>query len=50
MFLKVRALGAGWRYRKVGFVDDGPETTVDVGGTPIRCYPMKMCARLTDAD
>jgi peptidase E/GNAT superfamily N-acetyltransferase len=29
-------------YRKVGFVDAGPETTVEVRGTPIRCYPMKM--------
>ena len=29
-------------YRKAGFVNDGPETTVDIGGTPIRCYPMKM--------
>jgi tetratricopeptide (TPR) repeat protein len=29
-------------YRKVGFVDAGPETTVEISGTPIRCYPMKM--------
>lgn len=28
-------------YRKVGFVDAGPETTVEISGTPIRCYPMK---------
>jgi len=29
-------------YRKVGFVETGPETTVEMNGTPIRCYPMKM--------
>lgn len=29
-------------YRKAGFVDAGPETTVEISGTPIRCYPMKM--------
>jgi uncharacterized cupin superfamily protein/ribosomal protein S18 acetylase RimI-like enzyme len=29
-------------YRKVGFVDAGPETTVEISGTLIRCYPMKM--------
>ena len=29
-------------YRKFGFVDTGQETTVQIGGTPIRCYPMKM--------
>ena len=29
-------------YRKVGFVDAGFETTVEICGTPIRCYPMKM--------
>lgn len=29
-------------YRKVGFVDAGPETTVEISGIPIRCYPMKM--------
>lgn len=29
-------------YRKAGFVDAGPETTVEIGGTPIRCYPMTM--------
>ncbi|MFZ3231866.1 MAG: GNAT family N-acetyltransferase [Pseudobdellovibrio sp.] len=29
-------------YRKAGFVDAGPETTVEINGTPIRCYPMKM--------
>lgn len=29
-------------YRKAGFVDSGPETTVEIGGTPVRCYPMKM--------
>jgi uncharacterized cupin superfamily protein/ribosomal protein S18 acetylase RimI-like enzyme len=29
-------------YRKVGFADDGPEMTVEISGTPIRCYPMKM--------
>ncbi len=29
-------------YRKIGFTDTGPETTVEISGTPIRCYPMKM--------
>lgn len=29
-------------YRKFGFVNAGQETTVQIGGTPIRCYPMKM--------
>lgn len=29
-------------YRKVGFIDAGPEITVEISGTPIRCYPMKM--------
>lgn len=29
-------------YHKVGFVDSGPETTVELGGAPIRCYPMRM--------
>lgn len=29
-------------YRKVGFVESGPETTVEIRNTPIRCYPMKM--------
>ncbi len=29
-------------YRKAGFVDASPETTVEISGTPIRCYPMKM--------
>lgn len=29
-------------YRKAGFADVGPETTVEISGTPIRCYPMKM--------
>lgn len=29
-------------YRKVGFLDAGPETTTEINGTPIRCYPMKM--------
>lgn len=29
-------------YHKVGFVDDGPQMTVEIGGTPVRCYPMKM--------
>lgn len=29
-------------YKKMGFVDAGPETTVEIGGTLIRCYPMKM--------
>ncbi len=29
-------------YRKVGFVDDGPQITVEISGTPVRCYPMKM--------
>ena len=29
-------------YRNAGFVEASPETTVEIGGTPIRCYPMKM--------
>ena len=29
-------------YHKLGFVDTGPETTVEICGTRIRCYPMKM--------
>ena len=28
-------------YRKVGFIDDGPESTVKINGTPVRCYPMR---------
>jgi predicted GNAT family N-acyltransferase len=29
-------------YRKAGFIDSGPETTVEINRTSIRCYPMKM--------
>lgn len=29
-------------YRKAGFVEAGPEMTVEISGTAIRCYPMKM--------
>jgi FMN phosphatase YigB (HAD superfamily)/N-acetylglutamate synthase-like GNAT family acetyltransferase len=29
-------------YRKMGFVNNGPEITIEISGTPIRCYPMKM--------
>ncbi|MBK9324449.1 MAG: GNAT family N-acetyltransferase [Bdellovibrionaceae bacterium] len=29
-------------YRKMGFVDDGSQITVEIGGTAVRCYPMKM--------
>lgn len=29
-------------YRKIGFSEKGPETSVDISGTPIRCYPMTM--------
>jgi ribosomal protein S18 acetylase RimI-like enzyme len=29
-------------YRKVGFVNTGPETSVEISGTQVRCYPMKM--------
>ena len=28
-------------YRKFGFVDADQETTIQFGGTPIRCYPIK---------
>lgn len=27
-------------YKKMGFVDSGPQMTVEIGGTPIRCIPM----------
>jgi N-acetylglutamate synthase-like GNAT family acetyltransferase len=29
-------------YRKVGFEDSGSQTTVEIGGQKIRCFPMKM--------
>lgn len=29
-------------YHKAGFVDAGPETAIEINGTPIRCYPMKL--------
>jgi hypothetical protein len=29
-------------YQKMGFEDVGPETTVEINGQKIRCYPMKM--------
>lgn len=29
-------------YRKLGFTETGPEKTVEIGGTPIRCYPKEM--------
>ena len=29
-------------YLKMGFVNNGPETTIKINGTPIRCFPMKM--------
>ncbi len=29
-------------YEKLGFRDEGPQTTVEVAGTPIRCYRMAM--------
>lgn len=32
-------------YRKVGFVETGPEMTVDIAGTPIRCFPMQMAVQ-----
>jgi dipeptidase E len=28
-------------YRKMGFVNDGPEVRVEINGSPVRCYPMK---------
>jgi GNAT superfamily N-acetyltransferase len=29
-------------YHKMGFENIGPEKSVEIGGTPVRCYPMKM--------
>jgi peptidase E/N-acetylglutamate synthase-like GNAT family acetyltransferase len=29
-------------YQRAGFVDSGQETTVEISGTPIRCYAMSM--------
>lgn len=29
-------------YRKMGFVASGLEITIEISGTPIRCYPMKI--------
>lgn len=29
-------------YRKMGFAESGPQTTIEISGTPIRCHPMKM--------
>ncbi len=29
-------------YKRIGFSDDGPMITVEIGGTPIRCFPMAM--------
>lgn len=29
-------------YLSVGFVDAGPQTTIEIGGTAILCYPMKV--------
>ncbi|MBX7232051.1 MAG: GNAT family N-acetyltransferase [Bdellovibrionales bacterium] len=29
-------------YRKQGFVDDGSQITAEIGGSKVRCYPMKM--------
>jgi tetratricopeptide (TPR) repeat protein len=29
-------------YEKRGFVAEGPEKTVEIAGTPVRCYPMKL--------
>jgi GNAT superfamily N-acetyltransferase len=29
-------------YKKMGFVNTGPEKTVEIGGSPVRCYPMKL--------
>lgn len=29
-------------YRKMGFVDSGPPMSVDIGGSQVRCFPMKM--------
>jgi peptidase E/N-acetylglutamate synthase-like GNAT family acetyltransferase len=29
-------------YKALGFVEAGPETSVEIAGTPIRCYPMRM--------
>ncbi len=29
-------------YKKMGFSDSGPQTSVEISGQKIRCYPMKM--------
>ncbi len=29
-------------YQKVGFEDSGDQTSVEISGQKIRCYPMKM--------
>lgn len=29
-------------YRKVSFVEQSPEKAIEINGTPIRCYPMKL--------
>lgn len=29
-------------YLKLGFTNTGPEKTVEIGGKPVRCYPMKL--------
>lgn len=29
-------------YRKIGFADSGPPMSVDIGGSQVRCFPMKM--------
>jgi hypothetical protein len=26
----------------IGFIEDGPEMTVQINGQPVPCYPMKM--------